>query len=257
MDKRFDGNIVLITGATSGIGLAVSELFLREGAYVILVARNSSRGKIVEQKFRTSISERCEYYCCDISQSSQVNDLFEHIDKKYGKLDVLHNNAGVSIGSDIENTTEEEWDQTISVNLKGYFLCTKAAIPLLKKGEKKAIVNTISELGFVATPGCISYLCSKGGIRQLTKGCAVELAKYGIRVNAVCPAGTESEMFYNDMKNHEGGYEASTKALAQSYPLGRIAVPMDIAPAVLFLASKESSFMTGTHIILDGGFTAT
>ena len=85
----------------------------------------------------------------------------------------------------------------------------------------------------------------------------MELAKYGIRVNAVCPAGTESEMFYNDMKNHEGGYEASTKALAASYPLGRIAVPMDIAPAVLFMASEEASFITGAHILLDGGFTAT
>lgn len=257
MDKRFVDDVVVITGATSGIGLAVAELFLREGAQVILAARNSARGKTVEKSLRDSVSEHCEFYHCDISNSSQVDELFNYVEKKYGKLDVLHNNAGVSVGSDIEHTTEAEWDQTISVNLKGYFLCTKAAIPLLKKGEKKAIVNTISELGFVATQGCISYLCSKGGLRQLTKGCAVELAKYGIRVNAVCPAGTESEMFYNDMKNHEGGYEASTKALAMSYPLGRIGVPMDIAPAVLFLASRESSFMTGSHIILDGGFTAT
>ena len=109
----------------------------------------------------------------------------------------------------------------------------------------------------MATRGCLAYLCSKGGLLQLTRGMAVELAPYGIRVNAICPAGTESEMFYNDMKTHEGGYEKSVKALAATYPLGRIAVPMDIAPAVLFLASEEASFITGTYLVLDGGFTAT
>lgn len=255
--KRFEDNIVVVTGGTSGIGLAVSELFLREGAHVIAVARNARQGEEAAEKLRATGNESHEFFRCDISSSSDVAALFAYVNKKYGRLDVLHNNAGVSIGSDIEHTLESEWEQTINVNLKGYFLCTQAAIPLLKKGEKKAIVNTISELGFVATPGCIAYLCSKGGIVQLTRGCAVELAQYGIRVNAVCPAGTESEMFYNDMKNHVGGYDVSTKALAASYPLGRIAIPMDIAPAVLFLASKEASFITGTHILLDGGFTAT
>lgn len=255
--KRFENDIVVVTGATSGIGLAVTELFLREGAHVVMAARNLQRGQKVASELQASVSQHCEFFQCDVSSASDVQALFEYVNQRYGRLDVLHNNAGVSIGSDIEHTTESEWDQTLAVNLKGYFLCTQAAIELLKKGKKKAVVNTISELGFVATPGCIAYLCSKGGLLQLTRGCAVELAKYGIRVNAVCPAGTESEMFYNDMKNHEGGYEASTKALAASYPLGRIAVPMDIAPAVLFMASEEASFITGAHILLDGGFTAT
>ena len=153
------------------------------------------------------------------------------------------------------DTTEQEWDATLSVNLKGAFFCSKYAVPLLKKGTNKAIVNTVSELGIVATRNALAYISSKGALMQFTKGAALELAPFGIRVNAVCPAGTESEMFRQDMSACEGGYEQNVRRLAASYPLGRIAVPMDIAPAVLFLASEHASFMTGAHILLDAGFT--
>lgn len=254
---RFQDKVVVITGGTSGIGLAVATLFLKEGAKVILAARNEKRGRAVCSQLAEEVSPACSFIPCDVSSQEQVRDLFDQVGEQYGRVDVLHNNAGVSVGSDLENTTVHQWDQTLGVNLKGAFLCSQKALPLLKKSSAGAIVNTISELGLVATRGCLAYLCSKGGLLQLTRGMAVELAPYGIRVNAICPAGTESEMFYNDMKTHEGGYEKSVKALAATYPLGRIAVPMDIAPAVLFLASEEASFITGTYLVLDGGFTAT
>lgn len=254
---RFKDKVVVITGASSGIGLAVATLFLKEGAQVIMVARGKERGMTACEKLKREVSSDCSFISCDVSDEQQVQDLFDQIRERYGRVDVLHNNAGVSVGSDLERTTSQEWDQTLDVNLKGAFLCSQKALPLLKKSGTGAIINTISELGLVATKGCLAYLCSKGGLLQLTRGMAVELAQYRIRVNAICPAGTESEMFYNDMRTHAGGYEESVKALAASYPLGRIAVPMDIAPAVLFLASEEASFITGTYLVLDGGFTAT
>jgi len=251
---RFQDKVVVVTGASSGIGKAVAELFLREGAQVIMVSRNAAKAEAALAELR-SVSPACESYLCDVSCENEVIGLFRHVEERYGKLDVLHNNAGISVGSGLLETSEAEWDAVMSVNLKGAFFCSKHAVPLLEKGECKAIVNTVSELGLIATKNTLAYLCSKGALMQFTRGCALELAGRGIRVNAVCPAGTESEMFHKDMSAGEGGYEVNVKRLAASYPLGRIACPMDIAPAVLFLASAESSFMTGAHILLDAGFT--
>ena len=246
----FEDRIVVVTGASSGIGKATAELFLKEGAHVIMVSRNPEHLAAAKAEL-CKISHKCESYACDVSKQAEVQKLFAYVEKRFGKLDVLHNNAGVSIGGGLLDTTEQEWDATLSVNLKGAFFCSKYAVPLLKKGTNKAIVNTVSELGIVA----MAYVSSKGALMQFTKGAALELAPFGIRVNAVCPAGTESEMFRQDMSACEGGYEQNVRRLAASYPLGRIAVPMDIAPAVLFLASEHASFMTGAHILLDAGFT--
>lgn len=250
----FEDRIVVVTGASSGIGKATAELFLKEGAHVIMVSRNPEHLAAAKAEL-CKISHKCESYACDVSKQAEVQKLFAYVEKRFGKLDVLHNNAGVSIGGGLLDTTEQEWDATLSVNLKGAFFCSKYAVPLLKKGTNKAIVNTVSELGIVATRNALAYISSKGALMQFTKGAALELAPFGIRVNAVCPAGTESEMFRQDMSACEGGYEQNVRRLAASYPLGRIAVPMDIAPAVLFLASEHASFMTGAHILLDAGFT--
>lgn len=251
---QFQDKVVVVTGASSGIGKAVTELFLREGAQVIMVSRNKEKAQAALEEMK-QISSKCTSFPCDVSKEEQVRSLFQFVERTYGKLDVLHNNAGVSVGSNLLETTEAEWDTVMNVNLKGAFFCSKYAVPLLRRGDCKAIVNTVSELGLVATKNTLAYLCSKGALMQFTRGAALELAADGIRVNAVCPAGTESEMFHRDMSACEGGYEANVKRLAESYPLGRIAVPMDIAPAVLFLASPYASFITGAHILLDAGFT--
>ena len=224
----FENRIVVVTGASSGIGKATAQLFLKEGAHVIMVSRNQEHLAAAETALR-EVSHECESYTCDVSKQAEVQGLFKYIEHRFGRLDVLHNNAGVSIGGGLLDTTEQEWDATLSVNLKGAFFCSKYAVPLLKKGTNKAIVNTVSELGIVATRNALAYVSSKGALMQFTKGAALELAPFGIRVNV--------------------------RRLAASYPLGRIAVPMDIAPAVLFLASEHASFMTGAHILLDAGFT--
>lgn len=250
----FADKVVVVTGASSGIGRAAAELFLREGAQVVLVSRSPERNAAALEALR-AVSPKCAAFPCDVSCEEQVAELFGFVEQTYGKLDVLHNNAGVSVGGGLLDTTQEQWDTVLGVNLRGAFFCTKYAVPLLKRGECRAIVNTVSELGLVATRNAIAYVSSKGALLQFTRAAALELAPLGIRVNAVCPAGTESEMFHRDMASCEGGYEANVARLAASYPLGRIAVPMDIAPAVLFLASPYASFMTGAHLVLDAGFT--
>lgn len=181
--------------------------------------------------------------------------MFAMVGQKYGVLDVLYNNAAYSLSKTLWDTTEEDWDKVMRVNLKGYFLCAKYALPLLKKSSHGAIVCTGSELGVVGCVESLAYNSSKGGIIQFAKSLALELAPFGIRVNVVCPAGTETPAFVKDM-SRSGNYEGEVKRLVASYPLRRLGQPIDIARAVAFLASEEASFITGTHLMVDGGYTA-
>lgn len=250
---KFENKCVLITGGTSGIGLATAKLFLENGATVVIASSGMARGLAVEKELKEKYSDRIKYIKCDVGNEEEIISMMNTVKETFGGLDVLYNNAGISIGGTIEDTEAEDFDRIIRVNLRGALLCSKYAVPMLKE-TKGCIINTISELGLVATKGCIAYLCSKGALMQLTRGMACELAEYGIRVNAVCPAGTETPMFIEDMGS-DGNYEANVKRLADSYPLKRIGQPEDIAPAVLFLAGEGASFITGQHIVLDGGFT--
>ena len=247
---RFQNRTILVTGGTSGIGLAAARAFLAEEANVVMAASGRIRGERAESLLREEYGERVRFFPCDVRKEEEICKLMEFVEVTFGGLDTLCNNAGVSIRGRAEEMCVADWDTVLEVNLRGAFLCAKYALPLLRK-SRGTIVNTISELGFVATKGCIAYLCSKGGLLQLTRGLALEFAEYGVRVNAVCPAGTDTPMFRADM----GSGEAYEKNVAGSYPLGRIAVPEDIAPTVLFLAGEDSAFMTGQYILLDGGFT--
>lgn len=253
---RFKDSIVLITGGVGGMGKAASKRFLEEGATVIMVDLNEQRGQEVLEEFNKQYPS-CAFFPCDITNPQAIQALFEFVDRKYGKLDVLYNNAGISIGSGLENTTIDEWDATMNVNLKSAFLMTRAALPLLRKGNKKAVVNTASQLAVIAAKNNISYVCSKAALLQFTKAAALDLAGEGIRVNAVCPAGTNTDILRHDITGSRFGntYEEAVKSVAAMYPIGRIAEPEDIAPAVLFLASEEASFITGAHIMIDGGNT--
>ena len=201
------------------------------------------------------LGERAWFYKADVSDSAQVQAMFQAIEEKYGVVDVLYNNAAYSLSKTLWDTTEEDWDRVMRVNLKGYFLCAKYALPLMKKSSHGSIICTGSELGVVGCVESLAYNTSKGGIIQFAKSLALELAPFGIRVNVVCPSGTETPAFIKDM-SRTGNYEAEVARLISSYPLKRLGQPIDMAYAVAFFASEESSFITGTHLMVDGGYTA-
>lgn len=248
---NLDGYVAVITGGASGIGEATVRLFVERGAQVIIVDLNEERGQALAEE----LGKAADFKKVDVSDAKQVEALFAFIEQKYGVLDVLYNNAAYSLSKTLWDTTEDDWDKVMRVNLKGYFLCAKYALPLLKKSKHGAIVCTGSELGVVGCVESLAYNTSKGGIIQFAKSLALELAPYGIRVNVVCPAGTETPAFVKDM-SRTGNYESEVARLVASYPLKRLGQPIDIARAVAFLASEEASFITGTHLMVDGGYTA-
>ena len=243
--------VAVITGGASGIGEATVRLFVERGAQVVIADLDEARGRALEEQ----LNGKAVFCRTDVSDSAQVKALFDMVEEKYGVVDVLFNNAAYSLSKTLWDTTEEEWDKVMRVNLKGYFLCAKYALPLLKKSGHGAIICTGSELGIVGCVESLAYISSKGGVIQFAKSLALELAPFGIRVNVVCPSGTETPAFVKDM-SRSGNYEGEVKRLVASYPLKRLGQPIDIAYAVAFLASEEASFITGTHLMVDGGFTA-
>ncbi|HIW53770.1 MAG TPA: SDR family oxidoreductase [Candidatus Ruthenibacterium merdigallinarum] len=243
--------VAVITGGASGIGEATVRLFVERGAQVVIADLDEARGRALEEQ----LNGKAVFCRTDVSDSAQVKALFDMVEEKYGVVDVLFNNAAYSLSKTLWDTTEEEWDKVMRVNLKGYFLCAKYALPLLKKSGHGAIICTGSELGIVGCVESLAYNSSKGGVIQFAKSLALELAPFGIRVNVVCPSGTETPAFVKDM-SRSGNYEGEVKRLVASYPLKRLGQPIDIAYAVAFLASEEASFITGTHLMVDGGFTA-
>ena len=243
--------VAVITGGASGIGEATVRLFVERGAQVVIADLDEARGRALEEQ----LNGKAVFCRTDVSDSAQVKALFDMVEEKYGVVDVLFNNAAYSLSKTLWDTTEEEWDKVMRVNLKGYFLCAKYALPLLKKSGHGAIICTGSELGIVGCVESLAYNSSKGGVIQFAKSLALELAPFGIRVNVVCPSGTETPAFVKDM-SRSSNYEGEVKRLVASYPLKRLGQPIDIAYAVAFLASEEASFITGTHLMVDGGFTA-
>lgn len=248
---NLNGYVAVITGGASGIGEATARLFVERGAQVVIVDLNEERG----QALAAELGQAADFKKVDVSDAKQVEALFAFVEQKYGVLDVLYDNAAYSLSKTLWDTSEDDWDKVIRVNLKGYFLCAKYALPLLKKSKHGAIVCTGSELGVVGCVESLAYNTSKGGIIQFAKSLALELAPFGIRVNVVCPAGTETPAFVKDM-SRTGNYEGEVARLVASYPLKRLGQPIDIARAVAFLASEEASFITGTHLMVDGGYTA-
>ncbi len=248
---KLKNDVAVITGGASGIGEATARLFVERGARVVIADLDEARG----QALAAQLGEQAVFCRTDVSDAAQVEALFALVEERYGVLDVLYNNAAYSLSKTLWDTTEEEWDKVMRVNLKGYFLCAKYALPLLKKSTHGAIVCTGSELGVVGCVESLAYNTSKGGIIQFAKSLALELAPFGIRVNVVCPAGTETPAFVKDM-SRSGNYEGEVARLVASYPLKRLGQPIDIARAVAFLASEEASFITGTHLMVDGGYTA-
>ena len=246
---RLEGKVALISGAARGQGEAEARLFANEGAKVVFGDILDMEGEKVEAEINETGGE-AKYIHLDVTNESEWETAVKESVNSYGKLDILVNNAGISIGKNVEETTLEEWDLVQDVNSKGVFLGTKAAIPAMRESGGGSIVNISSIAGLVGIASA-PYVASKGAVRLLTKSTAVQYGPENIRCNSVHPGFIETEMTREMMSDSE----ERAKRLAIT-PLGIFASAHDIALAVLFLASDESRYMTGSELVIDGGITA-
>jgi len=245
---RLEGKVAIITGGTFGIGESTALLFAKEGAKVVIAARNAEKGESVVSQIKEQGGDAI-FVKTDVANEQDVQNLVKETVDTFGKLDVLFANAGVGAGGDIHETTMEDWNRLISIDLTGVFLCSKFAIPAMIKNGGGSIINCASILGHVGHPSVSAYAAAKGGVVNMTRSAAVTYASKGIRVNAVCPG-------YIDTPMTSGLSEEMKKYLITKHPIGRLGTPEEIATAVLFLASDDSSFVTGANLLVDGGYTA-
>jgi len=250
--KLFEGKVVLVTGATSGIGRATALAFGREGATVVLAARRENLGEEVAKEITEGGSEAL-YVRTDVRKPEDIDNLFDVILAQHGRLDIAFNNAGVSLPHIplITKTTLEEWDLVMETNMRGIWLCMKKEIPQMLKQGGGIIVNTASILGFSGEYGLSHYCASKHGILGLTKTAALEYAGKNIRINAVCPGPIQTEMIERAAPLIPNMYEMVINNTAMK----RIGNPDEIAGAVLWLCSDEAAYMIGKEIAIDGGQT--
>jgi NAD(P)-dependent dehydrogenase (short-subunit alcohol dehydrogenase family) len=251
---RLHGQAALISGGASGIGLATARLFLREGAAVTIA-------DIDEAALRAATSELALLGAVsgvhgDVASMADGSRMVAETISAHGKLDILFCNAGIPSRVPIDELTEEEWDRVIAVNLKGMFTLVKAAVPHMKDRGQGTIILTGSELSFVGDPETPAYSASKGAVLTLTKSLAVDLIRFGIRVNAICPGTTMTPLVLKELDTAPDP-DALRAQLETWGPIGRTADPAEQANGVLFLASGEASYAVGTALLLDGGFTAT
>jgi NAD(P)-dependent dehydrogenase (short-subunit alcohol dehydrogenase family) len=249
---RLEEKVALITGIGSGIGRAAALLFAQEGARIVGADIDQEKGLEVIEAIRQTGREAV-FIRTDVSEKSEVKKLVEKA-LAFGKIDVLFNNAGVEVVKNLKDTTEEEWDRTINVNLKSVFLCCKYTIPKMIKNGGGVVINNASVAGLVGSFSP-AYSASKGGVIAMTKTLAVELATDNIRVNCICPGAIETPMLRRVLEK-QGNAELVRDERTKSYPMGRFGTPEEVAQAALFLACDESTFMTGAVVVVDGGFTS-
>ncbi len=251
---RVKGKVTIITGGASGIGRATALLFGREGAKLIIADFDSNMGSDFDGTLKGMGFESI-FVKTDVRKSAEVQRMVELAVDHFGKIDVLVNNAGVGPVAPVVDLTEEDWDRVLDTNLKGVYLCCKYAIPELIKGGGGSIINLASILGIVGRKRSSVYNASKGGVILLTKNMAIDYVNYNIRVNAVCPGYIETPPVMGKMKS-SGDFEKAYEEVVNLHPMRRLGKAEEIAYGILFLASDESSFMTGSSLIIDGGYTA-
>jgi NAD(P)-dependent dehydrogenase (short-subunit alcohol dehydrogenase family) len=247
---RFADRVALVTGGTRGVGLAVARQLADEGAQVVVVGRNPDHGAAAADAIPGA-----RFVAGDVRRAADCDHAVAETTERFGRLDVLVNNAGVIYRNrTVDRLTEAEWDETFDVNVKGAFLMTRAALPALRL-SRGTIVNVASYVGLVGFAGAAAYAASKAALVSLTRSLALDHAREGIRVNAVCPGSVDTDMIHAAW-NAFPDPAAARKAWEEKHPLGRIATPDEVALAVLFLASDEARFITGVALPVDGGITA-
>lgn len=254
MNLDFRGKSVLITGGTSGIGLAAARLFAEGGAAVVLAGRDRERGRAAAAAL--PIADQPPIFLAgDVTTVDECGRLVRETLRHFGgKLDVLVNSAGEYLERSIEETSEVEFDRILAVNLKGTYFMSKAALPALKQ-SRGCIVNVSSDAGLTGNINCSAYCAAKGAVTLFTKALALETAPQGVRVNCVCPGDIDTPMLARQLSAVENP-TAARRDMEAVYPLGRIGTPNEVAGVILFLAAEAASFVTGAAWSVDGGLTA-
>ncbi len=252
--KRLQGRTALITGAGSGIGQGIAELFAAEGARVALLDLDEAKGLLTAARIRDAGGEAL-FIRADVSVEAEVRGAVDAIVGAYGGIDHLVNNAGIVLVKPLEECTEAEWDQVMAVNLKSIFLTVKHTIRLLKQSANATIVNIGSVSSFVGQGHTPSYVASKGAVMMLTKALALDYARAGIRVNCICPGITDTPLFRFHVSK-TANPKATLESRAARVPLGRFLTPRDIAKAALYLSTDDSSGITGIAHLVDAGYLA-
>lgn len=248
---RLEGKVALISGGARGQGAVEARMFAEEGASVVIGDILDDQGRQTEAELQ-ELGYNVTYVHLDVTSESDWDAAVQAAIGTYGKLDILLNNAGILIRKSIEETTEEDWDRIFSINAKGVFLGTKAAIPAMRENGGGSIINISSTAGLVGSPnGSASYTATKGAVRLFTKSTAIQHAREGIRCNSIHPGPIETDMIADTLND-----PANMALRMQRLPLGRVGKPSEIAYGAIYLASDESSFVTGSEVVIDGGTTA-
>jgi len=250
--KGIKGKVALVTGGSSGIGRAASQIFGREGAKVVIASRNAAKAEEVVRAIAAAGGEAV-FIKTDVTVPGEVKSLVSQIVKKYGRLDIAFNNAGIAGKLDATaDCTEADWDISMNVNLRSVFLCMKLELQQMLAQGSGSIVNTASAAGLVALPGAVAYNVAKWGTVGLTKTAAIEYVKKNIRVNCVCPSFVKTPI----TDGLAAEYPDMIKAMFPYQPIGRLGLPEEIGEAVVWLASEDASFVTGAAFSVDGGYVA-
>jgi len=245
------GRIAIVTGGGTGIGKGVAAGLSQAGATLILCGRRRDRCENASREIQQRTGAEAYAFPCDVTDKKQIEDLVKMVDDRFGHIDILVNNAGVVSDCHVFDLTEAEWNRVLDTNLKGCFLFSQSVAKVMAETRTGVIINISSQLGDVVRPNRVHYVASKAGVKMLTKALAVDLAPYGIRVNAVAPGPIETDMTVSVLSDSK-----MKSKILEHIPLGRVGQPHDIAGAVVFLASEAAAFITGVTLYVDGGYLA-
>ena len=252
--SRFRGRVAMVTGAGSGIGFSIAESFAREGAAVALLEQNQARGEAAAARVAAA-GGACAFLPCDVAAEGEVDRAVRLALKQLGAVHHLVNNAGIVLVKPVQDTTVEEWDRVMDVNVRSIFLTAKYCLDALRRADGATIVNIGSVSSFVGQKHTPAYVASKGAVALLSKALALDFAEFGIRVNCVCPGITDTPMFREHVSKTPDP-ERTLRERCNRIPLGRMLGGRDIANAVLYLSGPESSGVTGTTLVVDAGYLA-
>jgi 2-keto-3-deoxy-L-fuconate dehydrogenase len=251
------GKVAAVTGGGSGIGEAIAVLFARQGAQVAVVDLDEASARRTAERI-TSAGGQARALRSDVSDGASVRTAFVNIDADLGRLDILVNNAGVAHVGTVESTTEEDFDRLFRVNVKGLYLCTQAALPLMLRGGGGVIVNMASIAALVGIPDRFAYTMTKGAVLTMTKSIAVDYMKKNVRCNSICPARVHTPFVDGYLAaSYPGREQEMFQQLSAYQPLGRMGTPEEVAQLALYLCSDEASFITGQAFPIDGGVLVT